>query len=143
MIGIQSEVIESIVVPAWALLLDLTVEQAADLQPVLANWSASVGFSGPVTGEVRVDLPADLAQRVAQTMFGIPDVSEDEIGDAVGELANVLAGNVKTAVASKISMGLPNVVQLDGSQPAGPGTAFTCGADHFVVSVEFSEEAEA
>ena len=71
--------------------------------------SASVQISGGWEGTVLVSCPEALAQRVAGVMFDTPEASDDEIRDALGEVANMTAGNVKALVESYCRLSLPAV----------------------------------
>ena len=65
---------------------------------------AHVRFSGPATGELVMFVPGELASEIAADMLGLDpgdDGAEALIHDAVGELANVLCGNVLQATEFK------------------------------------------
>jgi chemotaxis protein CheX len=79
---------------------------------------AVVSIMGDVDWSVYIGLPRDTAVAIAEAFCGfeIPFDSED-MGDAIGEVANILAGNVKQVldkrgVDSEIS--LPTVMRVDG-----------------------------
>lgn len=75
---------------------------------------ASVGVHGAWTGQVVVELSPVGADRVARSMLALePDapVGGADVSDAVGELANVVGGNVKSLMPAPSSLGLPVVVQ--------------------------------
>jgi chemotaxis protein CheX len=48
-------------------------------------------------------------------MFDMPAeaISPDELRDAVGEVANILGGNVKTLIAGKCRLSLPSVAEVE------------------------------
>jgi len=52
------------------------------------------------------------------------EVTSDEIGDALGELANVLGGNVKAMLPAPSTMSLPTVSET--KHPQWPGTVEVC-----------------
>jgi chemotaxis phosphatase CheX-like protein len=59
-------------------------------------YEASVSFTGPFSGCVRVALPVGLARDLWASFLGLePDVAVDEVAvcDLVGELANMAAGS--------------------------------------------------
>lgn len=65
---------------------------------------ARVRFRGAVSGELALCVPCGLANEIAADILGVdPGAGEAAalIKDAVGELANVLCGNVLTASAVK------------------------------------------
>ena len=57
--------------------------------------------------EVEVLLPAALAQVVAARMFGEATPSPDDVVDAVAELGNIAAGNVKAVLFGRSRLSLP------------------------------------
>ena len=90
--------------------------------PTLTSW---VQISGGWTGAVVLSLGVDVARIAAGLMLDAEpgDVAEDDLIDVVGELANMIGGNVKALVPEPSQLGLPNVVEgksysmhLPGSQ---------------------------
>lgn len=77
--------------------------------------SAKVDVIGSWNGSVMVGCSHALARRTAGKMFGMPadDISSDELRDAVGEVANIIGGNVKTLIAGKARLSLPVVAEID------------------------------
>lgn len=74
--------------------------------------SAAIGISGAVTGSAILSFPIDAAIAVASGLAGTPlnGLDQDTI-DALGEVANMIAGSAKARLpgeANKLS--LPNVV---------------------------------
>lgn len=76
------------------------------------------------SGSILVALPDDAARAAtAALFFAEPDaVSEEEIGDAVGEFANVLAGSIKTAIGGGCTLSLPSVTSGAQLRVVVPGT---------------------
>jgi CheY-specific phosphatase CheX len=75
--------------------------------------SASVQISGGWDGTVLVSCAEGLARKVAATMFDVEEstTTDDEIRDALGEVANMTAGNVKALVESYCRLSLPMVAE--------------------------------
>lgn len=59
-----------------------------------------VGFAGIYSGVISIHCPVDLALKVTSNMLGIEcgEVNED-LNDAIGEIANMLGGNVKQVLS--------------------------------------------
>lgn len=59
--------------------------------------------------------PGDAAEQIACRMLEAKpgELGEDEIRDAAGEMANILAGNLKSMLPQPSSLGLP-VIHADG-----------------------------
>jgi CheY-specific phosphatase CheX len=63
--------------------------------------TGSVGFGGDqVTGAVYLHLSADLAARLAGSMLGLSaeELGEAEVNDVVGEITNMLTGQLKSCL---------------------------------------------
>jgi CheY-specific phosphatase CheX len=80
---------------------------------------------------------------VAAAMFGMDDgqASEADVHDAIGEIANMTAGNVKGLVSGYSRLSLPTVTEGTRLSISMPGSrvvrraAFDCGQDSFSVIV--------
>lgn len=72
-------------------------------------WSATTTVSGAWRGTVSVQLSAEAAQRAAALMVGVAAATTVEVADAVGELANMVGGNVKSLMPDPSSLSLPVV----------------------------------
>jgi chemotaxis protein CheX len=74
--------------------------------------SCVIGFSGDATGCVVLCFANDVACNVAGKFAGARvDLSHPDFADALGELANMVAGNAKKDISdANITISLPNVV---------------------------------
>ncbi len=84
---------------------------------------AEVWVSGQVPLLVSLNLARDSAQLVTERMLGGAvgsGVTEDDIDDAMGELANVVGGAVKSLLPDGSRLSLPSVHRTSGPEPA-PG----------------------
>ena len=122
-------IVESAVTTMLGLDLGEPVEPSVDAACTLG---ASVQFMGDWDGAVVVGCDKSFGAEAAAAMFGIEAsaVASDEISDALGELANMIAGNVKPLLPNAASISLPTVVQganlrlgIPGGQPV-VGIAF-------------------
>lgn len=85
---------------------------SADAAPSRRDlYHAEVRFRGAWRGAVSMDIAADLARRLASAMTRIPqdDVDESVTRDAVGELANMIAGNLRPLLDGADATALPTV----------------------------------
>lgn len=76
------------------------------------EWSASVAIRGAWNGVVAIELAEGLAQLATRSMLGLePDseVSDVDLADAVGELVNMVGGNIKGLVPGPSRLSLPLV----------------------------------
>lgn len=95
----------------WESFLEMQAEPAPGAPVAGRVYTSCVNISGGWDGSVHLVIPQVLAGAVAASMFGmeIDDLTEAEITDAVGELANVVGGNVKGLIEDPCSLSLPTV----------------------------------
>jgi chemotaxis protein CheX len=81
--------------------------------PTSCTIGAAVHFTGDWQGAVVVACDSEYGKEAAAAMFGsAPDaVDDEEFGDALGELANVIAGNVKPLLPAPANLSLPILIQ--------------------------------
>ncbi len=79
----------------------------------ISGVSASVSIVGPWNGVVVVTTTAAGAARVAACLLALPveDVSSLDVDDAIGELVNIVGGNVKSVMPGPGALSLPVVAQ--------------------------------
>lgn len=84
--------------------------------------SGLIGFSGDSVGCVMLSFPMDVACRVATAFAGTEiDDNHPDFTDAIGELANMVAGNAKAEFTEmNISISLPSVITGKGHTVAYP-----------------------
>jgi chemotaxis protein CheX len=91
------------------------------------RYIGTVHISGDWEGSVVVECPAGFGYVVAASMFGNEpsDVTEDEVVDVMGELANMTGGNVKALLVGDVKLSLPTVVRGSDFRVVVPGTHLT------------------
>jgi CheY-specific phosphatase CheX len=144
---VSTEDLGQIVTDIWTSMLGLPVQ--ARSTPVESNGSrdlsASVQISGGWEGTVLVSCSEDLARRAAAAMFDAEEASDEEMRDALGEIANMTAGNVKSHIEAYCRLSLPMVAEGKELLISIPGShvvaeaAFDCDDD--ALSVEVYEKA--
>jgi chemotaxis protein CheX len=74
--------------------------------------SGVIGLSGSAVGTVVINLSLEVALKAASAMLMTEKTSlDDDVLDAVGELANMVAGQAKAELEEyKLSVSLPNVI---------------------------------
>lgn len=90
--------------------------------------SGIIGLSGKAVGTVVINVSEELALAAASAML-MEEMTEvnDDVLDAVGELANVVAGQAKVELEEyELSISLPNVVVGAGHSIRFPGTKPLC-----------------
>ncbi len=103
--------IEEITGMIWQSLFDLPLERVSDAQP--EGEPAVTGFisiDGAWSGAVMVRCPITLATTLTASMFQAASAPTfDDVRDALGELTNMVAGNVKALLPSPCNLSLPAV----------------------------------
>ncbi|MCZ7527730.1 MAG: chemotaxis protein CheX [Acidimicrobiia bacterium] len=100
-------------------------------------------ITGAWEGAVMLDLPEPLARDAAAAMFGMePDeLGDDEVLDALGELANMIGGNVKGMLDADCKLSLPTVAEGKDFRVCVPGSGvqtalvFDCAGKPFQVQL--------
>jgi HD-like signal output (HDOD) protein len=88
------------------------------------DWlTATIFFSGEWQGLVRLDLPFTLGQNLAARMRQQPGAVSERplVLDAVGELANILAGNLKPVIGGARRLSVPRVMESPPMAMGGNG----------------------
>jgi chemotaxis protein CheX len=102
--------VQTVVEEVWASFLGTTdplvVGLPADLE---AGWSAAVTVTGAWEGMISVELPTTAAEEVCRRMLGVEDTVDEDVADAVGELVNMIGGNVKSLMPGPSVLSLPVV----------------------------------
>lgn len=112
--------------------------------------SAVIGIVGDVVGYVSVSLPEKLATQIASIfLMEEKDEVDMDVGDAIGELINMIAGSTKkvfTDRGKKFSISVPNVVVGKGHTIQRPahiicvGVKFNLEGTSFVIEVALKEK---
>lgn len=111
--------------------------------------SGIIGLSGGAKGTITLSFPKLTALKTVSQFIGEKIVTMDEIvKDAVGELANIVAGAAKKDLSQfKISISLPTVVVGDGHEVQGGkeviplAVPFDSPLGNFSLIVSFKSEA--
>jgi chemotaxis protein CheX len=100
------------VADVWESMLALPAVRADHAFELHGALTASVEVDGDWTGLVAVTLPHSAAVAVTRVMLQLTDsdeVSDEDVADAVGEVVNVVGGNVKALLDGRTVLGLPRV----------------------------------
>lgn len=120
---VSSDDIVAITSQVWSSFLELELADVSAEATVLAGpvMSAVVRISGAWQGAVQVECPPQHAADAAVRMFSMEPgaASDSDARDVLGELANVVAGNVKSLLPAPSALSMPAVT----SSPQPCGTA--------------------
>jgi chemotaxis protein CheX len=110
---IDEATVQSIAEEAWTALVgedEVLVPLPAELPgDVLSSW---VDLTGPWTGSVVVTTGRSTAEELARCMLkehAPPLIDVEDIADALGEIANVVGGNIKAVLPPPSALSLPKV----------------------------------
>ncbi len=119
----------------FAMFEDDTAESTETLPNEGAAW---VGFAGPTKGCVSVRVRGEVLAELVGNMLGV-EASEQDCGDAMCELANIICGNFLDELGGardEFHMGTPSSFDSDAPPDAGDETAkSTLSLDGGVVEV--------
>lgn len=109
----------------WDTMLELPLErdnpQSCPLAPFI---TAVVVLDGSFDGAIEVGCGPTMARRITQAMFANEQQpTTEDIGDALGEVANMIAGNLKSALPGHNSIGLPIVAFGSDYELSIPGAS--------------------
>lgn len=115
---VHEDEIAQIVKTIWnsILRLEITLDGSDGVQQRLSaerTLTACVHLTGDFEGATLVFCTARLAGRLAAVMFETPEesLSVEDVQDALGELTNMIAGNVKPLFQGSSRLSLPSVVE--------------------------------
>ncbi|MGD0811622.1 MAG: chemotaxis protein CheX [Acidimicrobiales bacterium] len=128
---IEADQVAEIAAQVWSTLLERDLVQMRPTS-VEGSMGAQVNIEGAFAGKVTIRLSPDFASQLAAQLFAMPegDVDDDLVRDAIGELANIIAGNIKALLPTPSHLGLP-APSDDASGEVVAEVTLACG-DHFV-----------
>jgi chemotaxis protein CheX len=109
--------------------------------------STLVDLAGTYSGLVSLHMPSNLAARATSSMLGMElSKLDDDVTDAMGEIANMIAGSFKLRLSKSgldIHLSTPSVIHgkeyviTMGNNPEQIAVRFAAGDDWFMVAVVF------
>ena len=111
--------------------------------------SSVIGFSGDASGSVVLSFPSGTALKVASTFAGMEvTLDSEDFADAIGELANMVAGGAKSEFEGlAVTISLPSVIIGEGHKvsrsSAHPRLVIPCETSLGTFTVEVSMKVEA
>ncbi|MBG0833344.1 chemotaxis protein CheX [Planomonospora sp. ID67723] len=123
--------LQAITEQVWLSYLDpeginpfLPSEEAPGMPCVIA----AVSVTGAWEGHVVMSFSEPASKLAASALMGMEDeeVTRDDIADAVGELVNVIGGNVKSLLPDGSLLSLPHVATIDEGVNKWPAAVEVC-----------------
>lgn len=143
---VDDEVVRSIVDQVWESLLGSPAVDWSGppdrLRSATTVLTAEITLTGDWTGMVRLTCGPATARSLAATMLGAGPgevLLDEDVEDAVGEVVNVVGGNVKGTLRGSTSLGLPRVAggagHGVGPHPGTTGLLLTWEGEPVLVEV--------
>lgn len=111
---IELEMLERIVTSVFITMLDLAVTPSETPHlPAASRMTSFVRMTGDWNGAVLLECSARQACLFAGRILAIepPDVVDDGVRDVLGELANVIGGNLKCGMSTGVRLSMPSVME--------------------------------
>jgi chemotaxis protein CheX len=142
----EKDQIEDAVESVWSTMLGLEVAPGKEmaLERVDPDFlTGCIQISGAWQGAVIVDCSVGLARQIAAIMFGVEvyETMPDQVSDALGELTNIISGNIKSFLPEPSHLSLPAVAEGSDCYFRVIGTritqrlSFTCNGHPFQVTI--------
>ena len=105
------------------------------------SYTATVSFVGEWKGAVLVRCGIHTADELARRLLRLDTVADVDVADAMGELANMIGGNLKSVLPPGVALSVPNValggdlaVRVCGKNES-KSTHYRCEAGIFEVTL--------
>jgi len=123
---VGAEIVKSVKdVFATMLMIDLESEPPVvnEKVAVQSNLTSMIGLGGGIRGMLAIHCPKIVATDITASFLGmeVTDMDED-VKDAIGEIANMVAGNLKVAYASQdinLELAIPTTIVGDSFTISG------------------------
>lgn len=115
--GVHKEDVEAVAESVFATMMGLKVRPADRPFPGQAGLlTAAVYLTGERDGAVCIHCTPREACQFAGRFMGLPPVEtvDNDVRDVIGELANMIAGNLKCTLAAGIKVSVPSVTDGPG-----------------------------
>ncbi len=112
---VRAEMLEQIVKSVFTTMLELEVSVTeAPQKPAGSRLASFVQLTGDWNGTVLLECSPQQACALAGRVLCMdpPSAVDDDVRDAMGELANVIGGNIKSGMSVGVSLSMPIV--MDG-----------------------------
>ncbi len=84
---------------ASMIFIEITPEELSEPEPLAPEITSLIGLAGDLKGILAIQCPKEVALQISGAMLGMELTELDEdVKDALGEIANMVAGGVKDAL---------------------------------------------
>ena len=133
------EDISDVTCQVWENILSIEAVPVPARDGAQLSVASSVQIIGVWNGAVMLSMPPELGTLIATTMFELAaeDLDPTELDDAVGEMANMIGGNIKSLLPGPSQLSMPTVVRGDHA-PGFPGTVISEHLEFLVEGLPFT-----
>lgn len=113
----------------------MMVEPLGPQDPFAPQLEGTIGFTGPVSGQIVLRCPESLAQAVAANLLGTTEMdlaSQTNAWDALAELLNIVCGNVTTRMFDAEKPFTLSIPQINIIHPASAGDPVPADAQNSI-----------
>jgi CheY-specific phosphatase CheX len=153
--SLEADILQ-VVQSVWSSTLGLPVERCAipeSAEGTREPVAVRIALLGSAPASLSLVCCADMAEAAARALFGLDseDLDERDLTDAVSELVNIIAGNLRELVSPGSQLGLPETVMpvaapapAGGDSERGPAVLFLVSAGlSFSLSINPLERGQA
>lgn len=139
--AVSVEDVVSVTQEVWSALLGLDLDPDGTSAVPSPSITGCVQITGEWEGAVLLSCSEAFARTATEAMFMTDEVTDDDIIDAVGELTNMVGGNVKSLLPGPSQLSVPSVASGEKYTVHVPGTTrlhelvLGCGVDPISVSI--------
>lgn len=122
----------------FSTMLSMELEREIFSGSIRSNLTSMIGLGGGIRGVLAIHCPASVAKAITAGFVGIEvEELDEDVKDAIGEIANMVAGNLKVSYASigvNVELAIPTSIVGEKYRVSGMGEA-----KRIVVPVKMSE----
>lgn len=78
---------------------------------VVLDYTGIIGISGKRKGSIYITASTDMLTTLGKVILGVDEVDAEDLKDLIGEIANIISGNVRQAYGSDFMISVPVVVE--------------------------------
>lgn len=133
---VDSSLLQQIATDVLSDMLGLELFRTESGTEATSQLVASIRISGDWQAGLEVLTSVNGSRRLAEQMFELPadELTEEDIADALGEIANMIGGNLKGLSFGETKLSLPCV------GPMVPAATQTCGSPPMEIHMQMAAE---
>ncbi|MCB0917401.1 MAG: chemotaxis protein CheX [Actinobacteria bacterium] len=131
--------LNEVVFSVWSTMFDMEAVPTDPQAGPAPDLASSIAFTGASRGRVTLHCPTASAEVFAAALLGEAPLEDADLLDTLGELTNMVAGNLAGVLPQPCLIGLPEAVPA-GTEPAADLSAgFLAGGSFFIIDLDLDE----